>query len=85
VKVTSTISSSVDAAAAGAQHVPGQLEQPETRGMQEHRDGVLDVDPGLGGEIEDVDAAERAVRPVLHQPLHRRHGLAVGQLPEGRK
>ena len=50
------------AAAAGAKHVPRQLEQPESRAMQKCADGTLLVDAVACREIQDVDAAELAVR-----------------------
>ena len=55
------------AAAAGTQHVPGQVEQPEPRGMQEAGNHPLFVEPGSLGEIQHVDAVEFVILAVLDQ------------------
>ena len=49
------------AAATGAQHIPGQIEQPEPRGVQKARDHPLFVEPGPLRKIQHVDAVELMV------------------------
>src|SRR5215475_2639397 len=56
------------AAAAGAQHVPAEIEQTELRSLQEARDGFLLVEAGTPGEIQRVDPIELVVLAVLDQP-----------------
>jgi hypothetical protein len=67
-------------AAAGAQHIPRQVEQTEARGVQKRGDGLFVIEPMHGGEIEDVDPAQRAIAAVAHQPLYRIDGRPVGEL-----
>jgi hypothetical protein len=52
---------------ARAQDVPGQFEQPQPRGVQEAADGFFLVEPMLGGEVQDVDAAQFPVAAVANR------------------
>ena len=52
------------AAAAGAQHVPGQVEQAEPRGMEKAGDHPLFVEPGALGKIQHIDPVELVVLAV---------------------
>src|SRR5262249_32570079 len=63
------------AAAAGAKHVPGKIEEPDARGMQKGGDGWLLAEARIGGESQDVDAAELAILPVPDQALDRAYGV----------
>ena len=74
-----------NAAAARAQHVPGEIEQAQARRMQEGRDQALRVEPGLGREIRNVDAVEVAILSVPDQPLDRIRRIGVGRLPQHRE
>src|SRR5262249_56671777 len=56
------------AAAAGAQHVPAEIEQPEPRSMQEAGDHLLFVEAGPPREIKRIDPVEFAIGAVLDQP-----------------
>ena len=71
------------AAAAGAQHVPGQFEQAEPRGMQEAADRLFLVEPALGGEVQHVDAAQLPVGAVGDQRFDRGDDLRVGRIAQG--
>ena len=66
------------AAATGAQHVPGQVEQPEPGRMQETRDHLFFVEPGPLRKIQQVDAVEFVVLALVDQAAewlgHRRIG-----------
>ena len=73
------------ATAAGAQHVPRQLEHSEARGMQKGCNGALLIDPGSAREIDHIDAAEVAIGRVPHQLLDRPSGFEVGRLPQERE
>ena len=68
------------AAAAGTQHVPGQIEQAEPRGMQEARDRLLLVEAGALGKIQRVDAVEFMILAVLDQPRDRIGDRRIGGL-----
>ena len=57
------------AAAAGAEHVPAQIEQPEPRCMQEAGNHLLLVEAGLRRKIQQVDPVELAILAVLDQML----------------
>src|ERR1700674_3684929 len=54
-------------AAAGAQHVPGEIEQAEPRGMQEAGNHPFFVEPTAPGKIQDVDAIELVVFALVDQ------------------
>jgi hypothetical protein len=73
------------AAAAGAEHVPGQVEQTDPRRMQEGGDDPFFVEPAFGGECEHVDAVERRVRAVAHQRLDGGDHLGVRRLAQHRE
>src|SRR5262249_58814286 len=68
-----------------AQHIPGQLEYAEPCSVQKGGDRMLLIDPGLGREIEDVDAAQIAIRGVPHELLYRGRGGRIDRLPQDRK
>ena len=55
------------AAAAGAQHVPGEIEQAEPRGMQEAGNHPLFVETGAPGKVQGVDPIEFVVCAVVDQ------------------
>ena len=56
------------AAAAGAEHVPGQIEQAEPRGMEKAGNHPLFVEAGALREIQHIDPVEFVVLAVLDQP-----------------
>ena len=68
-----------DAAAAGAEDVPGQLEQPKARGMQEGGDEAFLVHAEARRQIQDVDSIEVPVGRFLNETLDRfrRHGSSA--------
>jgi hypothetical protein len=68
--------------AAGAKHVPGQIEQPDPRRVQKRRDDALLVQSALGREIHDIDAAEPVIWRVPDEPLDCRHDIGIGRLPQ---
>src|SRR6185437_3809854 len=70
------------AAAAGAEHVPRQLEQPESRAMKKCADGALLVDTVACREVQHIDATELAVRRPLDVLLDGGGSNRVGRLPE---
>jgi len=70
------------AAAAGAQNVPRQLENPEPRGMQERRDCTFLVEADFGREVDHIDTAQNVIRGVLHQLFDRRGSVGIGRLPQ---
>ncbi len=55
------------AAAARAQHVPGEIEQPEPGSMQKSGNHPLFVEPGPLRKIQHIDAVELVVLAVLDQ------------------
>src|SRR5439155_11866098 len=57
------------AAAARAQHVPRQLENPEPGSVQKCGDRTFFIEMPPCREIQHVDAAKRAIRGVLDQRL----------------
>ena len=70
-----------DAAAAGAEHVPGQLEEAEPRRVQEGRDDALLVETVPGRERQRVRPVERMVRRLPDELLDRGHRRLVGGAP----
>ncbi len=68
------------AAAAGAQHVPVQLEQAEPRGVQEGADDFFFVETALGGKCQHVDAAQMPVLAVADQRLDRGENIRIGRI-----
>ena len=52
------------AAAAGAEHVPGEVEQAEPGGMEKAGDHALFVEPGALGEIQHIDPVELVVLAI---------------------
>jgi hypothetical protein len=70
------------AAAAGAQHVPVQLEQAEPRRMQERADGLFLVELALGCELQRVDARQRAVLAVANKRLDGADNGGIGRIAE---
>ena len=73
------------AATAWAEHVPGEIEHPEPRGVQEARHHLLLIEAGPAREIEQVNAVERAVLAVLDQVLDRIDDARIGGLLQHRK
>ena len=73
------------AAAATAENVPVQIEQPEPRRVQQACNDALFVELCPAGEIERVDAAERGIRRVLDQPLDRVRHIRLSRLSQRRK
>ena len=73
------------AAAAGTQHVPGEIEQAEPRGMQEAGNHPLFVEPGSRRKIQHIDAVEFVVLAVFDQPPNRIGHRRVGGLLQQRK
>ncbi len=71
--------------ATGAQDVPRQLEDPEPRRVQKGGDHAFLVEPGLRGEIQHVDPAERAIRSIPNQLLDSVGRLGISRLPQNRK
>lgn len=69
-------------AAAGTQHVPGEVEDPKPCRVQEGSNHAFFVETRLLGEIKHVDAAQRAIGALAHQLLDRRNCVAVGRLPQ---
>ena len=53
--------------------------------MQERADGALLVKTMAGREIQDIDAAELAVRRLAYVPLDGGGNRGVGRLPQGRE
>ena len=53
--------------------------------MQERGDGAFLIESALRGESERVDAAQIAIKPVLHQIFDCRDAIRVGRLPEDTK
>ena len=73
------------AATARAQHIPGQLENPEPGGVEEGCDRTLFVETPLCGKFQNVNAAECAIRGILNQLLNGIHGVGIGRLAQNRK
>ena len=73
------------AAAAGAQHVPRQLEDAEPRRVQKRGDYPLLVEVILRGESDRVYAAQRAIRRLGDKMLDCGNGFAVGGLAQRRE
>ena len=57
------------AAATGTEDVPGQLENPEPRGVQERRDGTLLVEAVLGSKGNRIHSAKVAIGGFIHRLL----------------
>ncbi len=72
-------------AAARAQHIPRQFENAEPRGMQKGRDDTLVIESLPCREIDQVDAAQLAVRGLGYKTLDRRHRFGVDRLPQDRE
>ena len=73
------------AAAAGAQHVPGHVEDAEPRRMQERGDGVLLVEVIGFGEVEHIEPAQGAVAALRDQPFDRLRRLRGRRSAAGRR
>jgi hypothetical protein len=80
-----TVLSVEHAAAARAEHVPRQFEQPKPRSVQERGNRLLFVEAMLGGEAQHVDAAEIAIRRIANGPLDRGNAIGVSRLPQHAK
>ena len=70
------------AAAAGTQHIPRHVEQPEPGRMDERPDGRLLVEAALGGEDQRIDAAQRPVGVGRGRSLERLRDGRLGGLAE---
>ena len=68
------------AAAAGAQNVPGEIEQAEPRRMQKSGNHLLLVETGLAREVEQIDAVEARSSPFSDQILDRIDDIRIGGL-----
>ena len=55
------------AAAARAQNIPGEIEQPEPRRMQEGRNDLFLVEPVARRKIQQVDPVEIAILALCDQ------------------
>src|ERR1019366_2785177 len=73
------------AAAAGAEHVPGEIEQAEPRGMQEAGNHPLFVEPGTPGKIQDIDPIELVVFAMVDQRGDSVRDRRIGGLLQNRK
>ena len=73
------------AAAAGAEHVPRELEQSQPRRMQEGRDHALLIEPAGGRKVEHVEPAQRRVRGLVDEPFDRRRRRRIRRLPQHRE
>src|ERR1700740_2539858 len=65
------------AAATGTKHVPGEIEQAKSRGVQETGNHLLFVEAGALGKIQGVDSIELMIFTVLDQP---RDGICDGPI-----
>lgn len=70
------------AAASWAQHVPGQIEQPEPRRMQEGRNDLLLVESIPRGKIQHVDPVEVAIVALGDQLRNGVDDRGIGSLPQ---
>ncbi len=68
------------AAAAGAEHVPVEVEQTEPGGMEKAGDHALFIEAGALREIQHVDPVELMVLAILDQPQNRIGDRRVGGL-----
>ena len=73
-----------NAAAAGTQHVPGHVEEAQTRGVNQRADHRLFAKSMAGGEGERIDTAERPVRRGFNRSLKRIGDSRIGRLPQER-
>ena len=69
----------------GTKDVPGQLEQTESRAVKKRADGTLLVKTVACRKIQNIDAAELAVRRPLHVLLDGGRDSGVSRLPQGRE
>src|SRR6185369_4617687 len=70
------------AAAAGAEDIPAEIEQPEARRMQEGRNDLLLVEPVPRGKIQQVDAVEVAILALCDQLRNGLDDRGIGGLPQ---
>jgi hypothetical protein len=73
-----------NAAAAGTEHVPGHVEEAQTRGVHQGGDHRLFAQSMAGGEGERIDATERSVRRGFNRSLKRIGDSRIGRLPQER-
>jgi len=66
------------ATATGAQDIPAQFKQPEPRSVQKAADGLFLVESVLGGEVQDVDAAQFPVSTVADYRLDGGDDIPIG-------
>src|SRR5579862_709272 len=71
--------------AAGAEDVPRQLEQSESRRMEKSANHTLLVEVAACREIQDIDAAKIAVRCLLYVLVDGSRNRGVGGLPQDRE
>jgi hypothetical protein len=69
-------------ATAGTEHVPGEVEQAEPRGMQEAGDHTLFVETATPGKIQDVDPIELVVFAFIDEPSYGVRDCRIGSLLE---
>jgi len=68
------------AAAARAQHVPGKIEQPQPRRMEEAGNHPLFVQPGSPRKIQQVDPVEFVVLALINKPRNGIGDRRIGSL-----
>jgi hypothetical protein len=71
-----------NAAAAGTEHVPGHVEEAQTRGVHQRADHRLFAEFMAGGEGERIDATERPVRRGFNRSLKCIGDSRIGRLPQ---
>ena len=71
-----------NAAAAGTEHVPGHVEEAQTRGVHQRADHRLLAELMAGGEGERIDATERPVRRGFNRSLKCIGDSRIGRLPQ---
>src|SRR6201998_2504660 len=73
------------AAAAGAKHVPGEIEQAKPRGVQEAGNHLFFVEAGALGKVQGVDSIELMIFTVFDQPCDGIRDGPIGGLLQNRK
>src|SRR6516165_9369701 len=73
------------AAATGAKHIPGEIEQAKPRGVQEAGNHLFFVEAGLLGKVQGVDSIELMIFTILDQPCDGIRDGRIGGLLQNRK
>src|SRR4029077_17082936 len=73
------------ATAPWAEHVPRQLEQTESRAVKKRANGTFLVKTVAGRKLQDIDAAEIAVRGFYGVALDGGRDSGVSRLPQDRE